>query len=427
MTIETAIYAGGAFANGGTPAVNDIINAGYSTLIMWSVHVHSNGDLILNDPTIVSDGKYVDETMDLPTRLAAVRNKGVKIGFSVGSGGWQGSDGYHPNMDPWNVLNGMGNANSEPGQDIAGSTNIIYKNFEALLSKMQTVAGGGIDFIDFDFEDFVVDEQMTPMSSQQIQTLIVNFSMMLSDIGYTNVSFCPYESSDVWQTALTTLVGKKDADFVRALNVQFYSGGRFNGMKTWSDVITDAGSNALLVPGLSTNNTENGWWSSSTAVKKPGVAMYGGGDWSNYIRRGNYQSVDDAKSAAGTESSFFFYCSGAFSLSNGMSFKAGDAAFFMAEPQWGDAPFADGYSLSGPTVAAQNPPGVGGCPDDFKSQFSTWLSDATNGKYKAPDGGFVWMYDSVIGTELTLSCRSSDNDPIADATAYRNAIKNGLS
>ena len=58
MTIETRIYAGGAFAFGEKPALDDLTNAGYSALIVWSVHVKPDGTLILNDTQIVSNGVY---------------------------------------------------------------------------------------------------------------------------------------------------------------------------------------------------------------------------------------------------------------------------------------------------------------------------------------------------------------------------------
>ena len=88
MTASTRIYAGGALAFGGQPAINDLLTASYNTVIVWSVHVTTDGTLILNDTQIVSGGVYKEaEPMDLPARLAQLHKAGVEIIFSVGAGG----------------------------------------------------------------------------------------------------------------------------------------------------------------------------------------------------------------------------------------------------------------------------------------------------------------------------------------------------
>jgi len=88
MTASTRIYTGGAIAFGGQPAINDLLNADYSTVIVWSVHVAPDGTLILNDTQIVSGGVYQEAApMNLPARLAQLHKAGVEIIFSVGAGG----------------------------------------------------------------------------------------------------------------------------------------------------------------------------------------------------------------------------------------------------------------------------------------------------------------------------------------------------
>ncbi len=56
MTIHSRIYASGAVAFGGQPAIDDLRGAGYSAVIVWSVHVDWDGTLFLNDTKIVSAG-----------------------------------------------------------------------------------------------------------------------------------------------------------------------------------------------------------------------------------------------------------------------------------------------------------------------------------------------------------------------------------
>lgn len=126
MTASTRIYAGGAIAFGGQPAINDLLNAGYSTVIVWSVHVAPDGTLILNDTQIVSGGVYKEAApMNLPARLAQLRKAGVEIIFSVGAGG---------TCDFTSIATLLGGGPAGPG-------NVVYDNFKALKQAM--VAAGG--------------------------------------------------------------------------------------------------------------------------------------------------------------------------------------------------------------------------------------------------------------------------------------------
>jgi hypothetical protein len=49
MAKSTRLYASIAFAYGGQPAVRDVLGAGYDTIIIWTVHVHKDGTLYLNN------------------------------------------------------------------------------------------------------------------------------------------------------------------------------------------------------------------------------------------------------------------------------------------------------------------------------------------------------------------------------------------
>jgi len=46
MPASTRIYVSGAFAFGGQPAVDDLLAAGYNTVIVWSVHVAPDGSSV---------------------------------------------------------------------------------------------------------------------------------------------------------------------------------------------------------------------------------------------------------------------------------------------------------------------------------------------------------------------------------------------
>lgn len=397
MTASTRIYAGGAIAFGGQPAINDLLSAGYNTVIVWSVHVASDGTLILNDTQICSGGTYQEaEPMNLPARLAQLHKAGVEIIFSVGSGG---------TSDYTNIANLLGGKPAGPG-------NILYDNFQALKQAM-VAAGGDIDAIDFDNEDNLKSSVM------------VNFAITLANIGYAHVTFCPYSDQQVWFDTMKALVSAQGSDFVNAIHLQCYSGGSWNinQVGIWTSGFKNVGGNALMIPGLATNQASPGpWWYNNAPgadVKTvPNVAMYQGANWDNYLYTQNFPTVDQAFQAAQTAADFFFYCRGPIILTNGRSFQTGDAVFFTGVPWWGSAPQCDAYYLGGPCNNIYNPI-PGSCPSDLQTQYKKWGSSV--------DGGFIWLYDSVISCLLSGCCGGTMEQPAATALAYRQAISNGLS
>jgi hypothetical protein len=397
MTVSTRIYAGGAVAFGGQPAITDLLSAGYSTVIVWSVHVSSDGTLILNDTQIVSGGVYKEaEPMNLPSRLAQLHKAGVEIIFSVGAGGTQ---------DFTNIAALLGGKPGGPG-------NVIYDNFQALKQAM-VAAGSDIDAVDFDNED-------NPESD-----VMVNFAITLANIGYAHVTFCPYSDQPMWYSTMKALVAAQGTDFVNAIHLQCYSGGGWNvdQVSDWVSGFNKAGGKALMIPGLATNQAAPGpWWydnaMGANVIKVPNVAMYGEANWDNYLYTQNFPSVDAALQGTQTAASFFFYCRGSLILSNGRSFNPGDAVFFTGVPWWGSAPQCDSYYLGGPCNNPYNPPPLQACPADLQGQYKTWGSSV--------DGGFIWLYDSVISCLLSGCCGGSMDQPAGTALAYREAITNGL-
>jgi hypothetical protein len=383
------IFASGAIGFGGQPAINDLLSAGYNTVIVWSVHVDCDGTLYLNDNKVVAGGTYCGAfPFNLPNRLAQLRRARIEVIFSVGAGG---------TSDFTNIGNLL---NGQP----ASQGNPIYDNFKALKDAMKTADGGDIDAIDFDNEDNMTADVM------------VNFGITLANIGYANVTFCPFDygDKDVWSDTMKGLVSAKGSAFVNAIHLQVYSGGRGNIDKVgkWKDVFTNAGGKALMIPGLATNQPKPGpWWygkMGGSVLKKPNVAMFEGANWDNYLYTWNFSTVEEALQGAQTAASFFFYCRGPLSLS-WRSFQRGDAVYFTGLPWWGPAFQCDGYYLGGPCTDVYNPNGVGACPKDLRTQYATWN--------KSFDGGFIWFYDSIVSCLQSGCC-----DPTGTALAYRQAI-----
>jgi hypothetical protein len=384
------IFASSAIGFGGQPAINDLLSAGYTTVIVWSVHVDCDGTLYLNDNKIVAGGAYCGAfPFNLPNRLAQLRKAGIEIIFSVGAGG---------TSDFTNIGNLL---NGQP----ASLGNPIYDNFKALKGAMKTVDGGDIDAIDFDNED------------NMNAGVMINFGITLANIGYANVTFCPYDYSDkdVWSATMKGLVSAKGSAFVNAIHLQVYSGGRGNVDKVgqWKDVFTGAGGKALMIPGLATNQAKPGpWWyegqKGGSVLMKPNVAMFEGANWDQYLYTWNFSTVEEALQGAQTAASFFFYCRGPLNLS-WRSFQRGDAVYFTGLPWWGPAFQCDGYYLGGPCTDIWNPKDVGACPKDLRTQYAIWN--------KSFDGGFIWMYDSIVSCLQSGCCA-----PTGTALAYRQAI-----
>lgn len=431
MPVSTRIYASGALAFGGQPAITDLISARYSTVIIWSVHVDPCGNLYLNDTKFVSNGVYYEtEPMGLPRTVAQLRGAGVEILFSVGAGG----------TTDWT------NIESLLGGEVPGPGNILYKNFSALKSAMMA-AGGDIDGIDFDNEDNLKDSVMA------------NLGRLLRGLGYAHVTFCPFYNLDTWASALKVLnTDPGGQGFVNAIHLQCYSGGSGNNnveqVQSWQTMITTTIGTGqprpLLIPGLATCQPPPGvgsgpWWDSGNpdntpptpaapgagVVKRSGLAMNGQADWSKHLYTAYCPSAEDApptedplrqnalqfaQNSGGI--TFFFYCNDNVNL-DGKTFQKGDAVFFAGTPSWTSVPACDAYTLSRCSDIYN---GTGACPrPDLEKQYRTWRDVSP-----PPQGGFIWFYDSVVWCLLSGCCGGSEQQPATTAQAYRDAIVTGL-
>ncbi|WP_276486034.1 hypothetical protein [Paraflavitalea pollutisoli] len=397
MNPQARIYVSGAFCFGKQVAVSNLLEANYNAIIVWSLHVNAAGDLIMNNTPIVTNGVYSEQqTMDLPARLATLYQKGISVIFSVGAGGT--SDFTNIN----NLINQYG----------IGPDNPLYTNFSVLKSTMVN-AGGNIDAIDFDNEDLFESGVM------------IQFGSMLHDIGYSSVTFCPYFDTSLWQETLQELTNRYGPNFVSAFHLQCYSGGAGNVPSEWGKVIAQCKSNALLIPGLATNQAGPGtWWQSSTnqpgsSVKTyPNVAQYGNGDWSSVLRQGNYPSADAAMQSCIGGETFFFYCNQAVGF-GGKVFQQGDAVFFGGNPQWGSAPQCTSYALANGCSNIYN--NNGACPNDLQAQFGQWAKQPY-----PPTGGFIWLYDSIVNCVLSGPCGEGGDTVATVCSLYKEAIIQGV-
>jgi hypothetical protein len=221
-SITTLIYGGGPFYTGGQAVIDDLKGSGFTTVVAWALHVSSTGDLIFNDPTIVSNGQYVGDPA-WPGLLAQLKQGQTSVNrllFSIG--GWGVQD--FPNIQ--SLIQSQG----------TGPTSILYKNFAALKAAIPTIDG-----IDLD-DETLYDETTT-----------VQFCQMLAELGYS-VTFCPYTNTSFWVDCLSQL-NASNPGLVTGFNLQCYAGGASNTPGPWIDAIAeqmgpDFPASTFVFPGL---------------------------------------------------------------------------------------------------------------------------------------------------------------------------------
>ena len=156
-------------------------------------------------------------------------------------------------------------------------------------------------------------------------------------------------------------------------------------------------------------------------METPNVAMYGQADWSGMLRKGNYPSADAAMAAAIGGETFFFYCRGVLDLGPGKQFAPGRRGVLRRHSMVGLGAamrrlFAErACGLQQPLQQQRRLP----------RRPASAICDVEEGKYP-PDGGFIWLYDSVVNSLLSGCCGGTEKAPATTATAYREAITNGL-
>jgi hypothetical protein len=197
---RSALFGGGPFYTGGPPAMNTLRASGFSTIILWSIHVRANGDLVYNDDLIIANGAYVGRAA-WPGELATLKQAPTSVTrVEVSVGAWSVRD-FEAIRD---LIRTQG----------TGPGSILYRNFQ----RLKTVTGA--DAVDFD------DETLYDAPSA------TTFGVMLADLGY-RVTLCPYTNSSFW-TAVHTQINAARPGTVDRIYLQVYAGGAGNDPGTWS-------------------------------------------------------------------------------------------------------------------------------------------------------------------------------------------------
>lgn len=199
--LPAGVYGGGPFYNDADTVLPRMKASGFNTLVLWTIHVENNGDLILNDVPLISDAQWVADKAwpgmveDLKIGPTTV----TRVEFGVGSAGV-------PDFER------IANLIASEG---TGPESILYRNFELLKELMPSV-----DAINFDDESaYDVDPS-------------VAFSLMLGDLGY-QISIVPYQASNFW-TALYDQVETEEPGLIDRVMLQMYAGGANNNIASWN-------------------------------------------------------------------------------------------------------------------------------------------------------------------------------------------------
>lgn len=201
VSADSAIYGGGPFYSGGTAVMNDLRASGFTTVMLWSIHVDANGDLNLNDQKLISNGTYIGSNSNWSAQLQTLKQAPTsidRIEVSIGSGG----------VADFEHIRDLVNSTAPGGG--TGTDSILYRNF-AVLKQLT-----GADAANFD------DESAYDLSSATA------FGQMLAGQGY-RITFVPYTNQTFWSSLKSNLAGSVDRIYL-----QVYDGGASNDPKQWS-------------------------------------------------------------------------------------------------------------------------------------------------------------------------------------------------
>ncbi|HWW27588.1 MAG TPA: hypothetical protein VNZ85_17020 [Caulobacter sp.] len=231
-----AIYGSGLFQDGypnpPVPYTQQAaqLNAGITTVILWSIHIHAGGDLYLNDTLFVSGGqiKYATDgtsgvNPNFPALVKALMNGGGSVrDLIVSVGAWGTTSDFTAWLD---------------------ARDQVKANLAALVSAF------GVTGVDFDYESedgYTSDDQ----------AMIVALTLDIGSMGLY-ATYCPYMATSFWTGCLADVYAQNgQKQVVKWMNLQCYAGGSGNSPTDWADAVratpntgvTDA--DAFIVPGF---------------------------------------------------------------------------------------------------------------------------------------------------------------------------------
>lgn len=231
-----AVYGSGLFG-ANDPATNQaqlsaLQASGFTTVILWALHVQENGDFHYNNTPIVQGGTFASGYSYLPALVSA-----LKTGSSVNQvlfslGGWGVGD-----------FQNMTNLIATPqGQQT------LLDNFSALVKAL------AIDGFDFDNEEGY---------SSSFADTIVWLTNHLSSSFDSIITYCPYTAMSFWvDQCLGAVYQQNGKQLVSWFNLQCYAGGAGNNPADWVSAVASgygiSNPNAFIVPGFDAGDQPSG-------------------------------------------------------------------------------------------------------------------------------------------------------------------------
>ena len=263
------LYGSGLFDDPRNPTVDEVASSGFTTVILWTLHVSENGDFAYNDTPAVKNGTVESSILEMKSKIEQLKSDNVQnVLFCIGSAD------VHDFRNMKNLLNSSGGAET------------LRTNFSAIANALD------IDGFDFDLEEF--DEDYTET--------VVQLTLMLNGIGKKQIiTYCPFTDQNMWNDCLSKVYSQNGSQLVSWLNLQCYSGGSGNSPKHWAEQIPQGigigNPSAFVIPGYDGGASSDPICIQNTfstlRTQDPGIN--GGFIWnSTSISKSNYKPVDFA-------------------------------------------------------------------------------------------------------------------------------------
>lgn len=188
------------------PSINqEISKSGFTTLIIWAIHVNEKGVIYYNNYPIVENGQFNKRFNHLPkviNNLKSDDSSVKRVILSIGAG----ADFEH-------IKEMLASSTSKES---------ILNNFKVLADTLS------IDGFDFDLEEFPLENY-----TDTIIQLTLEFSKFVKIITY-----CPYCNQKFWLDCLAQVYTRNNnKQIVSWFNLQCYDGGAGNDPREWVDNI----------------------------------------------------------------------------------------------------------------------------------------------------------------------------------------------
>ncbi|MFF4341766.1 hypothetical protein ACFY00_17750 [Kitasatospora sp. NPDC001540] len=178
-------------------ALQDLSGSGFTTLVLFTLHVHPSGDLYLGDNVIARNGAVAyrwKDTQDpsFPALVRGLRAGGFRtVLFSIGFGG-------PPAPEDWQHIQELLDQ---------GRGGVLVANFKAVAQWT------GVDGFDFDCEEDV-----------RVSTVATVTTELAKVAPGGVITYCPYDRTQWWIDCLAEVHRTHGNQVVRGLNLQVYGG-----------------------------------------------------------------------------------------------------------------------------------------------------------------------------------------------------------